>query len=200
MDLHPRHCNSHAPFPADCETRRSVTVASSESELPQFLGGIRATSATDLNEMLKTELAAGLARSQPDDSAAGTSTELLPASDDLVAQLTSLRAEFIQGFAVPSLPTVIMASCRPDSNSPIEVFSRRRLQWPTVVSIAAGFLAVAGAAFGQTMRSEISDSLTRIATQLSTPPRSGSKSQTSADGLPPKGESASGDTSRQQQN
>ena len=75
----------------------------------------------------------------------------------------------------------------------IRVFIRKRLQWPTVVSIAAGFLAIAGAAFGQTMRSVASEQTTRIATQSSDYQPSGGKLQTSAINLPSAGESASAD-------
>jgi hypothetical protein len=173
-----------APFPADCETRRSVTVASSESELPQFLGEVRTVSPNELNATLKTELAAGLARSTTVDAAVANLTEQPPASDDLAEQLTSLREQFLQGFIDQSQSTVILGSCRPIDNSRIEIFSRKRLQWPTVVSIAAGFLAVAGAAFGQTMRTGISEQTTRIAIQLSDSQLSNSKSQTSAGDQP----------------
>ncbi len=189
-----------APFAADCETRRSVTVASSEGELPQFLSEVRTVSATELNAVLKTELTAGLTRSQPDDGALAAPTERLPASDELAAQFLSLREQFLKGFIDLSQSTVIAASCRPVNNSRIEVFSRKRLQWPTVVSLAAGFLAVAGAAFGQTMRSGISEQTTRIAMQSSDSQLSNSKSQTSASGRPQAAESASGDTLRRPQN
>ncbi|MEJ7592546.1 MAG: hypothetical protein WKF77_13420 [Planctomycetaceae bacterium] len=189
-----------APFPADCETRRSVTVASSEGERPQFLGDVRNVPVGELDSVLLAELAAGLTRSQPDDSKAVGATEPLPTSDEMATLLSASRAEFIQGFTGKSQPTVAIASCRPIDSSQTEVFSRKRLQWPTVVSIAAGFLAIAGAAFGQTMRSDVTVSITRIATQSSDFPRSDSKSQTSAGGRPPAGESASADTSRRPQN
>ena len=189
-----------APFPADCETRRSVTVASSEGERPQFLQDVRAVPVDDLDAVLQAELTVGLTRSQPDDSAAATTTEPLPTSDALGKQLSSSRTEFIQRFIGHSQPTVAIASCRPVDNSRIEVFSRKRLQWSTVVSIAAGFLAIAGAAFGQTMRSVVNEQTTQIATQSSDFQRSDSKSQTSAGGRPPAGESASADTSHPLQN
>jgi len=174
-----------APFPANCETRRSVTVASSEGERPQFLRDVRAVQVGDLNAVLQAELTAGLTRSQPDDSMAATTTEPLPTSEALAMQLSSSRTEFIQRFIGQSQPTVATASCRPIDNSRIEVFSRKRLQWPTVMSIAAGFLAIAGAAFGQTMRSTVNEQITRIATQSSDFQRSDSQSQTSAGGLSP---------------
>ena len=189
-----------APFPADCETRRSVTVASSEGERPQFSGDVRNVSVGELDSVLRAELAAGLTRSQADDSTAVGATEPLPTSDEMAKQLRASRTEFIQGFTGRLQPTVAMASCRPLDSSRIEVFSRKRLQWPTVVSIAAGFLAIAGAAFGQTMRSDVTPPITRIATQSSDFPRSDSKSQTSAGGRPPAGESASADTAPRPQN
>ena len=187
------------PFPADCETRRSVTVASSEGERLQFLREVRAVSVDDLEAVLQNEIAAGLTRSQPDDSTTGTTTETLPRSDTLAMQLSSLRTEFIQRFIGRSQPAVATASCRPLDNSRIEVFSRKRLQWPTVVSIAAGFLAIAGAAFGQTMRSVDHGQITRIATQSSDFQRSDNKSQTSAGGRSPAGESASGEITQSTQ-
>jgi len=174
-----------APFPTDCETRRSVTVASSEGERPQFYGDVRKIPVGDLDSALLTELTAGLTRAQPEDSTAAGATEPLPTSDEMARQLRASRTEFIQGFTGESQPTVAMASCRPIDSSRIEVFSRKRLQWPTVVSIAAGFLAIAGAAFGQSMRSDANVSMTRIATQSSDFPRSENKSQTSAGGRPP---------------
>ena len=189
-----------APFPADCETRRSVTVASSEGERPQFLRDVRNVPVGELDSLLLAELAIGLTRSQPDDATATAATEPLPASDALATQLSASRTEFIQGFTGQSPTTVAMASCRPIDSSRIDVFSRKRLQWPTVVSIAAGFLAIVGAAFGQTMRSEVSLPVTRIATQSSVSQRSGSKSQTSAGDRPPAGESASADTAHRPQN
>ena len=189
------------PFPADCETRRSVTVASSEGERPQFPGDVQAIPAGELDSGLLAELANGLTRVQPDDpTAAGKTNEPLPTSDELGRQLSASRTEFIQGFTGKSQPTVAMASGRLIDSSRIEVFSRKRLQWPTVVSIAAGFLAIAGAALGQTMKSEVSDQTTRIATQSSDFLRSDRKSQTSAGGRPPAGESASEDKTHRPQN
>ena len=188
-----------APFPADCETRSSVTVASSEGERPQFFGDVRKIPVGELDSVLLAELNAGLIRSQPEDSTAVGTAEPLLTSDNLARQLSASRTEFIQGFTGTSQATIAMASCRPIDNSQIEVFSRKRLQWPTVVSIAAGFLAIVGAAFGQTMRSDVSAPITRIATQSSDLQRSGSKTPTSAGGRPPAGESASADKALRQQ-
>lgn len=188
-----------APYPAGCETRHNLTVASSESELPKFPGEVRVVSESDLNSELRSEIAAGLTHAQLDNPAVTVVTELLPPTEELAAQLISQRAGFIHEFTAPSGPTIIMASCRPASHGQMEVFSRKRLRWPTVVSIAAGFLAVAGAAFGQTMRPEVSEAATRIATQISDSRQSGSKSQSSAGGQPPKGGSTSGGAPRQPQ-
>ncbi len=190
-----------APFPADCETRRSVTVASSEGERPQFLGDVRAVPVGELDTVLRAELANGLTRLQPDTSTpVSTTTEQLPTSDEMAIQLSASRTEFIQGFTGKSQRTVAMASGHPIDSSRIEVFSRKRLQWPTVVSIAAGFLAIAGAALGQSMQSDVTAQVTRIATQSSDFQRSNSKSQTSAGGRPPAGESASTNTAHRPQN
>jgi len=190
-----------APFPADCETRRSVTVVSSEGERPQFLGDVRNVPVGELDSVLRAELAAGLTRSQPHDATAVGATEPLATSDEMAKQLSASRAEFIQGFTGKSnQPTLAMASCLPHDSSKIEVFSRKRLQWPTVISIAAGFLAIAGAAFGQSMRSDVNVSITRIATQSSDFQRSESQSQTSAGSRPPASESASADPAHRSQN
>ena len=188
-----------APFPADCETRSSVTVASSEGERPQFFGDVRKIPVGELDSVLLAELNAGLIRSQPEDSTAVGTAEPLVTSDNLARQLSASRTEFIQGFTGTSQTTIAMASGRPVDNSRIEVFSRKRLQWPTVVSIAAGFLAIVGAAFGQTMRSDVSVPITRIATQSSVVQRSDSKPQSSAGGQPPAGESSSADKALRQQ-
>lgn len=187
------------PYPAECETRYSVTVASSESELPKFPGEVRVVSESDLNSELRSEITAGLTHAQLDDPAISAANEPLPKTEELAAELISQRAEFIHGFRAPAGPTIIIASCRPVSHGQMEVFSRKRLRWPTVVSIAAGFLAVAGAAFGQTMRPEVSEPATRIAGQISDSRQSGSKSHTSAGGQPPGRGSASGGTTRQPQ-
>ena len=181
------------PFPADCETRRTVTVASSEGELPQFQKDLQTVSAADLEAMEREDLATGRLRSEPDDALAAVTTALMPDYDSLVTQLSSSRREFIDGFAGLSPTSIVLATCHPIDDLPIRVFIRKRLQWPTVVSIAAGFLAVAGAAFGQTMRSVASEQTTRIATQSSDYQPSGGKLQTSAINLPSAGESASAD-------
>lgn len=189
-----------APFPADCETRRSVTVASTDGERPQFIGDVQEIRVDELDSVLLAELTAGLTRSQPYDSTAVGATEPLSTSDEMARLLRASRAEFIQGFAGKSKPTVAMASCRPNNSSRIEVFSRKRLRWPTVVSIAAGFLAIAGAAFGQTMRSDVNVSITRVTSPSSDASRSDGNSKTSAGGRPPAGESASADTAHRSQN
>ena len=183
------------PFPADCETRRTVTVASSEGELPQFQKDLQTVSAADLEAMEREGLATGRLRSEPDDALAAVTTALMPDYDSLVTQLSSSRRVFIYGFAVLSPTSIVLATCHPIDDLPIRVFIRKRLQWPTVVSIAAGFLAIAGAAFGQTMRSVASEQTTRIATQSSDYQPSGGKLQTSAINLPSAGESASADKS-----
>ncbi len=184
------------PFPADCETRRTVTVASTEGELPQFRKELQTVAAADLEAMNRNDLVTGLLHSEPDQTLL---TELLPDSDSLVRQLSSSRSEFINGFRDTFPAAMAMATCRPIDDSEIRVFCRKRLQWPTVLSIAAGFLAVSGAAFGQTMRSVISQSASQIATQSSDFQRSGNKSQTSAAGLRPAGESASANTAARRQ-
>ena len=183
-----------APFPADCETRRSVTVASSEGELPQFLGDVRNVLSGELETVLRADLIAGLTHSQPEDSPMVGAPNPLPTSDEMEKLLNTARTDFLQGFTGQSQPTVAIASCRPSDGSQVQVFSRKRLQWPTVVSIAAGFLAIAGAAFGQTIRADVTAPITRIATKLSDSQRSDSKSQTSAGGRPPAAESANADT------
>ena len=183
-----------APFPADCETRRSVTVASSEGELPQFLADVRNVPRGELESLLRADLIAGLTRSRPEDSTTAGALNSLPTSDEMEKLLNTARTDFLQGFTAQSQPTVAIASCRPIDSSQIEVFSRKRLQWPTVVSIAAGFLAIVGAAFGQTMRADATAPITRIATKLSDSQRSDSKLQTSAGDRLPAAESANADT------
>lgn len=187
------------PFPADCETRRTVTVASTEGELPQFRKEMQTVPVADLEAIGRDDLVTGLLHSEPDESLSTVSTELLPDSDSLVRQLSASRGKFLDGFRDTFPASIAMATCRPIDDREIRVFSRKRLQWPTVLSIVAGFLAVAGAAFGQTMRSVISEPTSRIATQSSDFLRSGNKSQTSAVGLPPAGESASADKASPQQ-
>ena len=188
------------PFPVECETKRSLTLASSEGERPQFLGDIAAIPEKELEATLLAELSTGLTRAQPENSTASTTQEPPPDAAELSAQLAEHRSEFLRGFTGDSQPFVAKASCQPTDNSRIQVFIRKRLQWQTLISIAAGFLAVAGAAFGQTMRSSVSEPTTRIATQSSNSQRSGSKSQTNANGPPPTGESAISGTTHPPQN
>ena len=188
------------PFPVECETECSLILASSEGERPQFLGDVVTVPETELEATLLAELSTGLRRAQPDVSEAATTQEPLLDAAELAAQLARHRTEFLSGFIGNSRSFVAKAICLPTDNSRIQVFIRKRLQWQTLISIAAGFLAVAGAVFGQTMRSAVSESTTRIATQSSSFQRSGSKSQTNANGQLPTGESAISNTTRPPQN
>lgn len=188
------------PFPVECETKRSLILASSEGERPQFLGDAVTVPEKELEATLLAELSTGLTRAQSENSAAATTQEPLPDAEELAAQLVQHRSEFLRGFTDNSSSFVAKAICLPSDNSRIQVFIRKRLQWQTLISIAAGFLAVAGAVFGQTMRSAVSESKTRIATQSSNFQRSGSKSQTNAIGPPLTDESAISNTTRPPQN
>ena len=188
------------PFPVECETKRSVILASSEGERPQFLGDVVTVAEKELEVKLLAELTTGLTRAQSDNSTAATTQEPLPDATKLASQVVQHRSEFLRGFTGNSSSFVAKAICLPTDNSRIQVFIRKRLQWQTLFSIAAGFLAVAGAVFGQTMRSGVSESITRIATQSSNFQGSGSKSQTNANGLPLKAESAISNTTRPPQN
>lgn len=179
------------PFPAECETLRLVTVASSEGELPQFQKDMQTVSSANLESLTREDLVTCSKRLEPDASSTTVSTELLPDADSLLEILNSSRQEFIAGFVKVFSSSIATTTCRPVDNASIRVFSRKRLQWPTVVSIAAGFLTVAGAAFGHTMRSSVSDQATRIATQSLDSRQSGSRPQTSGVGQPPAVESAS---------
>lgn len=178
------------PYPVECETNRSLILASSEGERPQFLGDVITVSENELDAKLREELATGLARAQSDNPAANSTPEPLPDVADLSAQLVEHRSEFMRGFTGNSRAFVAKALCLPSDNSRIQVFIRKRLQWQTLISIAAGFLAVAGAVFGQTMRSVVTESTTRIATQSANLQQSGSKSQSHASGSPLRKESA----------
>ncbi|MDA1232272.1 MAG: hypothetical protein O2856_15975, partial [Planctomycetota bacterium] len=188
------------PFPAECETHRSVTLASSEGDRPQFLGDVTVLSEENIDATLLTELAAGLTRSLPDNSKNVTTVEPLPNVNELATHLHNNRSRFLQGFTGNSNAAVAKASCLPADNSRLEVFIRKRLQWQTLVSIAAAFLTVAGAAFGQTMRSTGSEPVTRTATQTSVSQRPDNTSQTGAKGQRQTVESATSDEGHPPQN
>ena len=188
------------PFPIECETKRSVILASSEGERPQFLGDIVTVPEKELDATQLAELSAGLILAQSENAAAATTQESLPEATELTAQLLQHRSEFLSGFTGNSKLFVAKAICLPTDNSRIQVFIRKRLQWQTLISVAAGFLAVAGAVFGQAMRSSISESANRIATQSSNLQRSGSRSQTNASDPPLTGELATSNTTRPPQN
>ncbi len=187
------------PFPVECETQRSLILASSEGERPQFLGDVVTVSEKELEAKLLEELSYGLTRASFDVSPAIPTQEPLLDAAELADQLARHRTDFINGFKGKSRLFVAKAACLPTDNSRIQVFIRKRLQWQTLIAIAAGFLAVTGAVFGQTMRSTVSESTTRIATLSSNTQQSGSKSQTSANGPPPTGESAISNTERPRQ-
>lgn len=181
------------PFPVECETHRSVTLASSEGDRPKFQGDVNTLPEEDLDATLLAELAAGLTRSLPDNSKNVTTADPLPNVNELATHLHNNRSRFLQGFTGNSNAEVAKAICLPPDNSRLEVFIRKRLQWQTLVSIAAAFLTVAGAAFGQTMRSTGGEPVTRTATQTSVSQRPDKTSQTGTASQPQTVESATSD-------
>ena len=128
MGLHPRRCSSPLRSLRTAKHDRSVTVASSEGERPQFRVDVRAVSVDEPGKDAADRTGRRFNSSQPDDVAAHLpQTEPLPTSDEIAQQLSSSRSGIHSRIHRRVPPTVVMASCRPIDTSRIEVFSRKTI-------------------------------------------------------------------------
>ncbi len=140
------------PFPVDCETRRTLTVAASGPLQPQFAGSVDVLTPRDLTTMQTAGIDAGLNHATPSSSnASGEVFDPPPSSGSLLQTLSDARTEFLNSFG-PGVTSRNTTSCRPPNSDEVAVTLGRMPKWSTVASLSIGLFVMLIAAFARNSR------------------------------------------------
>jgi len=142
------------PYPADCGTRRTLTVVSENAEPPSFPDASQVLSPTDLLSANGADINVGLNHARPADSApSGNVLESLPSQESLVQIMAESRAGFLMGFQTAGQIGQAAASCRSTDSRPIVVLIARRLDASSILSLITAVLVMTAATFARNMGS-----------------------------------------------
>jgi len=136
--------NVSPPFPADCETRRTLSVLPASSELLQFPRATQRLFGAELRSTQLNDIDAGLNyASPPEAKEADPDFARLPSRESLARMISEFEDEFRNGFDSADSNGRTTISCRPQNSEPVEMFIRRRPELSTIIALVAGFFVLA---------------------------------------------------------